>query len=503
MAGISRRSALAALGGVAVLPFATWWEAVAQQPGQPVVRHSAHSAEGKAALRIYREAVRIMASRQPGDWDGWTVWYKSHQFPDDWDDLIRLPPPAVAEAQRQELDRIFGAGTPRRATAARLLGACPHGSPDFWAWHRMYLLFFERLCRKLTGESGFALPYWDYRSNPVLPEEFRAPVGKTANPLWHERWSGYNKDVNPEPLPVSQLRYDFLRNRDFFGAQRQSEGSPHGTVHVLLGAGPDWETATELDMTFVGRSARDPIFWLHHCEIDRLWQGWVSHGHANPTMAGWLENQSTRPGGYAFMDELTGQLVAVRNRDILDSALVLGRSGYTYDQLPPVPAGLFSGGSADQRDVASTARVTAGDERTDQPLETSASELQRLRGGASLMSAGDLRVEVSVRAVEVQRAGASNIGVYLNLPEGVSGEAAEAYLVTVISTFGRMPAGAHEGHGEEAGGTLVFDATAVVGRLAERNELGDRLVVSTVPLAGSRGVSVNIEGVRVRVLEGD
>jgi tyrosinase len=154
---ISRRNIL---GTAAVTPFSLWWaqEALAQTPR---VRASAYSAAGRQALVTYREAVRLMTARPAADLKGWTVWYKIHKFPDNWDSL---DPADEASAQALELDSIFGAATQARARAAQLLGACPHGSPDFWSWHRMYLFFFERLCQHLTGKSDFALPYWDYRA---------------------------------------------------------------------------------------------------------------------------------------------------------------------------------------------------------------------------------------------------------------------------------------------------------------------------------------------------
>ena len=41
---------------------------------------------------------------------------------------------------------------------------CEHGTPYFWSWHRMYLYWFERIIRKMSGDSSWALPYWDYIS---------------------------------------------------------------------------------------------------------------------------------------------------------------------------------------------------------------------------------------------------------------------------------------------------------------------------------------------------
>src|SRR5882757_10026664 len=51
-------------------------------------------------------------------------------------------------------------------------GFCPHGNWFFLPWHRAYCVAFERLCRQLSGDANFALPYWDWTANPQLPAAF-------------------------------------------------------------------------------------------------------------------------------------------------------------------------------------------------------------------------------------------------------------------------------------------------------------------------------------------
>src|SRR5262249_31896744 len=50
-----------------------------------------------------------------------------------------------------------------------------HGTQWFWSWHRMYLFWFERIIRKMSGDRSWAVPYWDYTSPPqrFLPVPFR------------------------------------------------------------------------------------------------------------------------------------------------------------------------------------------------------------------------------------------------------------------------------------------------------------------------------------------
>jgi tyrosinase len=94
------------------------------------------------------------------------------------------------------------------------------------------------------------------------------------------------------------------------------EGGP-GTVHAAVGG----------DMSGM-RSPLDPIFWLHHCNIDRLWARWNALGRRNTTNPLWtmfrFNGMFPDPQG----NELTAWDVSVS--DLLDHVVW----GYTYPDLP-------------------------------------------------------------------------------------------------------------------------------------------------------------------------
>ena len=46
---------------------------------------------------------------------------------------------------------------------------CPHGNWWFYVWHRGYVGYFERTIRQLSGDPGFAMPYWDWTQQPEIP----------------------------------------------------------------------------------------------------------------------------------------------------------------------------------------------------------------------------------------------------------------------------------------------------------------------------------------------
>ena len=105
----------------------------------------------------------------------------------------------------------------------------------------------------------------------------------------------------------------------FNGAYGDLEMQPHNVVHSALGGlMGDPDTA-----------AQDPIFWLHHANIDRLWNQWIEQGggRADPTDAAWLNTTFT------FYDE-AGHAVYLTGAEIVNSVSQLN---YRYDDDPPPP----------------------------------------------------------------------------------------------------------------------------------------------------------------------
>ncbi|MDZ7692787.1 MAG: tyrosinase family protein [Balneolaceae bacterium] len=59
------------------------------------------------------------------------------------------------------------------------LNDCAHANWFFLPWHRAYLYHFEEICRELTGNEEFALPYWNWTKDPQIPAVF---WGGSSNP---------------------------------------------------------------------------------------------------------------------------------------------------------------------------------------------------------------------------------------------------------------------------------------------------------------------------------
>jgi len=202
---------------------------------------------------------------------------------------------------------------------------CPHGNWFFLPWHRAYLISFESICQQLSGKSDFALPYWDWTAQRRLPAVLAQQTADgRPNPLFHP---GRRSSVDlPDATVGPQLMTRIMAERDFemFGSTRPNgqnslaanwrrapgrstvlESTPHNGVHVALGG----VMATML-------SPLDPAFWMHHCNIDRIWDNWTRLGRRNSDDRLWVSyrfdgqfvlaegQQSTRPFNVAVSDLL-------------------------------------------------------------------------------------------------------------------------------------------------------------------------------------------------------
>jgi len=174
---------------------------------------------------------------------------------------------------------------------------CPHGNWYFLPWHRAYLNALENIVRDLADKPDFALPYWDWTAERQLPPVFAAGNPRN-NPLNHPRPEFEVDETLPDDMVGPQVISRILASPDFeafgsarprgqnsaapawqrrAGARTELEFNPHDGVHGSLGG----------DMGQVGPASRDPIFYLHHANVDRLWAVWNARGNANSPEPFW------------------------------------------------------------------------------------------------------------------------------------------------------------------------------------------------------------------------
>lgn len=270
----------------------------------------AQTPEGQATIEAYRRGVKAMMDKPLSDVTSWR-----------FQAAIHLPNPADAvdlNALPVELQLYLD---PRNL--------CQHGRPAFLPWHRMYVYFFERILRKAADKPDFALPYWNYSDSAaerILPAAFRDPPSEAANPLFRTARRQVHNDG--DPLPASVVSHSIAMREATAGPAGARPGfytivelQPHNVIHTTIGgAGLMSDPAT---------AALDPIFWLHHCNIDRLWTRWIAQGRTNPTDATFLARV------HRFWDE-DGNLVEMTTREVMDT---VSRLDYRYDDETAPEAG--------------------------------------------------------------------------------------------------------------------------------------------------------------------
>nr|CAB3468428.1 unnamed protein product [Digitaria exilis] len=253
----------------------------------------------------------------------------------------------------------------RRSPASRVI----HYSWLFFPFHRAYLYFFERVAARLLGDPSFAMPFWgwDFFSDEssslydALRNPRHAPPRVVDLDFWcvEKNITYVEKNVTDAEQVELNLRIMYkamvtnaplpslFHGQPYRAGDREMPGAGtvelalHNVVHEWTG---DLERPNYENMGAYYSSARDPIFYPHHANSDRLWEVWRGDAgderrprHADFTDPDWLDSS------FLFYDE-EAMLVRVTVRDVLD----VEKLRYTYadvgtpwlDARPPVTAGV-------------------------------------------------------------------------------------------------------------------------------------------------------------------
>jgi polyphenol oxidase len=201
-----------------------------------------------------------------------------------------------------------------------------HGSWTFLPWHRAFLFTHEQILCKLLADPTFRLPYWDWDAviSRKVPGIYRTPNTTAANSLFDANRGANSGGTMPAGLinannnPMNSA--SFAQFGGTAGAAGSFENGIHGAVHIWT-ADPTMSSAA-LDMGRLNTAARDPVFYAHHCNIDRLWAEWIRRdpmNHKNPTAAAFLNKT------FSFFDQ-NSQWKSLRTSDLLNTATL----GYSY-----------------------------------------------------------------------------------------------------------------------------------------------------------------------------
>jgi tyrosinase len=427
---------------------------------------------------------------------------------------------------------------------------CQHQSWYFLPWHRGYLLALEAQLRTdivaLGGPQDWSLPYWNYLggtngSQYTMPPAFAQPAlpDGQPNPLFVAMRYGPDGDSNIYvPTAAAEAAHPgdpnfvqgevtdaCLQNTIYTGSNAQTkppgfggpdtgfshgggtsgnlESDPHNDVHVYVGGAVGGLQAGSVGglMTDPGLAALDPIFYLHHANIDRMWAVWNASGHHNPTLAKWL-NGPTRefvmptPGGASWV---------YKPAEMTD----LSNQNYTYQELPTPPTAPhallaqrlnFLGAN----EAAVQVQQGEAPTRPPQPPELlGASEaplpIQGVRSETSVKLDSGVRRKAAASFAKPTAAtppdnvylkvedvrgtfDAAVLNVYVNLPENVRPRDGRKFLAGHVALFGLLRASLKDGQHAGSGLSFILDISPIVDELYRDHAFNvDALRVTLVP----------------------
>lgn len=440
-------------------------------------------------LLWYAKAVEGVRQRSPSDRKGWSYLGAIHGI-----DI----PGWVSQG-------IIGsaADLPSQGEQDAIFNQCQHAGWFFLPWHRGYLAAFEAILDEWIqangGPTDWALPYWNYLNdgNPTardMPQEFLDATLPDGSPnALSNATRGGATTLGPQPWvprditlaaqtgsPVytaapGTLNYGgaisgFAHQGDLTGAV---EGNPHNLVHVMIGGtSGGW-------MSDPDYAALDPIFWMHHCNIDRLWEAWMSDAaHMQETSDAWqngpFPQQFLMPnlagGGTVFTpgETLPGGTLAPTYDDIHDG------TGIT----PPVVLAAAGAGGPTMSTSSTGSGATPGTSllagATDSKISVGTNAVAvnvpvTLAGstGAAGMALTTTPRQVFVNLEGVRGAAPSGVlQVYLTVP-GEGGGDPTTELADTLVFFGLAKASSPQGRHAGNGLTMAVDVTDLVNKLQD------------------------------------
>ena len=182
-------------------------------------------------------------------------------------------------------------------------GKCKHGEAGtildpnfrlFLPWHRAYLYWFEKFLQDAQRDPTIAVPWWDWTSNESrrqgIPKAFSdETVDGNPNPLYKFRvevpadidlepfaqigcprartFDTHREPGLPSRLPKPEDINKILEENRDYGDFSDALEDIHDGIHGWVGGRCG-------DMGFIEFAAYDPIFWSHHCMIDRIFWLW-------------------------------------------------------------------------------------------------------------------------------------------------------------------------------------------------------------------------------------
>ncbi|MEO8992799.1 MAG: tyrosinase family protein [Nitrosospira sp.] len=229
-----------------------------------------------------------------------------------------------------------------------------HSGPAFLPWHRYFLITLEGFLRRATGDTDFRIPYWDWTADAELSDPTTSPIwnnanlGQFARSDWRVRLEmdlrtgdlrrtdrSLQRALGGGRLPErtgvravirDQAAYDTLpfNSSSSTGLRNILEGwigqeRIHNSVHVWIGG----------DMS-LSSSPNDPVFFLHHCNVDRIWAAWQERHRGSP-----YQPDMSAPDTFQF-HRIDDALYSIYEDTVTPRNMVDYKQYYEYDTISDI-----------------------------------------------------------------------------------------------------------------------------------------------------------------------
>ena len=357
------------------------------------------------------------------------------------------------------------------------------------------MYYFERILGSLVGDLGnFRLPYWDWENYRSMPSAYLSPANSTNSLYDGVR---YSVMAHGGALPANDgtaariALLDGITDFATFGGTATrggaSESNPHNPIHDDIGL----QTSPWHDMGNLGFAGRDPIFFAHHGNLDKIWSNWNSlaassspPAYRNPTDPGFLSER------WNFYDE-NQKIVSISAGDVLDHQTNLR---YSY----PAPSTTKSSSRSTQTSAAIT--VASPTLRRSAPM-VSVHPVRVIHSGIRSGPTLDVTYNVKTSVMQSVREQKSSIAVVLHdvvVPEDATGAfdivAARRGRMKHLGTLAVVADPMRMGTLSQ---TVVLDATDAVEDLFDSS---DPAALMLVPRHGSGSFVLRPQDMELRVI---
>lgn len=407
------------------------------------VRKNANSPEAKADLEAMQIALQKMRQLDCSNPSSWYYQGSIHWIPDT---VLNGNPYCPSYTNARQLKLAWDNCTHTSSSSSGF---------NFLIWHRFYILYFEQLVRDLSGYKDFALPYWDYtdtiniRINRTMP----LPLRTTGNSLYEQaRFDSINSGcmISGQPITDQLDITNLMENKLYQIFNKNINVAPHGAMHNYIGGGNSgqtmWnpiyqDTITEGGglMANVPSAGYDPIFWLHHSNIDRLWQLWTDMDPARHKVDSLLVIRNQWP--YVFFNA-QGDTIQYTMEEV---AAQMYKMNYVYDNQQPVTKTPLLATTPLGLEGDTLHKIKVGKKLTRLPVVQSilVSKAKTLNLTTTKEETGK-RIILMVNASFIKEPKGA-YQVYINLPNGAKPDVKSKYFAGFMNFFG---AAHHAGHTE-------------------------------------------------------